>query len=147
MRASNVALHLTAAFSRILDIPNRAGQWGIILSSFSAAGWVVALLLDPNFPRWSSSLMLVTTFAPRWAITIWLTVVAVMPVVCIAFNLGCLRALVVNMALCTWGYMCFSSFALPASQALPSSIGIYSAMFLACLNSESRYWLNRMTVG
>lgn len=144
MTGKEVKTGLRGALSKIADIPNRAGQWGNALSSIAAAGWVAALVMDPSFPRWSSSLVLVTTFAPRWAIALWLAGVALLPAIGIGFSLMCLRLVAVNMGLCTWGYMLFSAVML--GPPFPSSLGIYLALFLACLNAENRFWLSRFSV-
>jgi hypothetical protein len=144
MISSDRKAAVLGAASRVADIPNRPGQWGTILSSVAALGWVAALLLDPTFPRWSSSLMLVTTFVDRWAIMTWLACVAFLPVIGITLNFMWLRLVAVNMGLTTWGYMMLSAVIL--GPPFPSSLGIYLALFLACLNAENRFWLSRVSV-
>lgn len=141
MTPSDSKVAVLGAMSRMADIPSRAGQWGVALSSIASAGWLLALLIDPTFPRWSSSLMLVTTFAPRWSIEIWVTMVTFLPMIGIAFGFMWLRSISIAMGLVLWLYMFVSAILL--GPPFPSSLGIYLALFLACLNAESRYWASK----
>lgn len=82
--------------------------------------------------------MLVTTFAPRWAIEIWVGAVTFLPIVGIGLNLMWLRSSAVGIACVLWLYMFVSAIIL--GPPFPSSLGIYLALFFACLNAEIRYW-------
>jgi len=122
---------------RIRQIPASPGRWGKLLSCIIAAGWAASLWDDgPSVLDRTPFLAVLVQLAGERAASVWMAIVATVPVVGMLTNIVNLRIAGATLGLATWGVLLIE-IALSGYLFSPAAAGCLVGV-LACLNADVR---------
>lgn len=131
-------------WARLAAIPSYSGRWGMSLTCFIAFGWSVALWNQSPYVAVSPGFSLLLVYLPFWVPASAMLAVAIVPIVGIGINSGCLRALGTYLGLSAWIYLLVLSIISQRGYfSFTPGMGVYIASVLACVNADYRYWVAR----
>jgi len=129
-------LHCQLIWLRIRSIPATPGRWGKFLSAVLAASWAATLWNNgPGLSELAGEAAIIAMFG-RHPAALWMTAVAVAPVVGMASGVVALRICAATLGLATWTSLLLEMIFQDGS--MRPTMGACMAGILACLNADVR---------